>query len=234
MARVNTFAGRRLTFGLSAKADVRAEAIRDLGIDGTRLTLKTPDGDVDVDTPLLGRGNLANLLAATAVAIHFGVDLSQIAQRASHLKPAAHRGAVLRLADDVTVVDDSYNSSPTALMRALEVIGNERRATRKAAVLGEMLELGAHSEALHRECGKAAASAGLDRLIAIGGDSAKALADAAVASGMPANAVTWTASSGAASDLIVPWIESGDLILVKGSRGIMTDAVVDRIVEEFS
>ena len=234
MARVNTFAGRRLTFGLSAAADVRAEAIRDLGIDGTRLTLKTPVGDVAVQTPLLGRGNLANLLAASAVATHFGVDLAQIAERAAHLQPAAHRGAVLRLAHDVTVVDDSYNSSPAALLRALEVIGNERRATRKAAVLGEMLELGAHSEALHRECGKAAASAGLDRLIAIGGESAQALADAAVAAGMPASGVTWTASSGAASDLIVPWIASGDLILVKGSRGIKTDAVVDRIVEEFS
>jgi UDP-N-acetylmuramoyl-tripeptide--D-alanyl-D-alanine ligase len=97
-----------------------------------------------------------------------------------------------------------------------------------------MLELGEHSLELHRQCGRAAAQAGIDRLVAVGGDAAEALATAAVAAGMPREAVSWTASSGAASDLIVPWLAAGDLVLVKGSRGIRTDAVVDRITAEFS
>jgi UDP-N-acetylmuramoyl-tripeptide--D-alanyl-D-alanine ligase len=113
-------------------------------------------------------------------------------------------------------------------------LAHETRASRKAAVLGEMLELGEHSLALHRACGQAAAAAGLDRLIAIGGDAAQVLAEAAVQAGMPDDAVTWTASSGAGADVIVPWLAAGDLILVKGSRGIGTDAVVKRITEEFS
>jgi UDP-N-acetylmuramoyl-tripeptide--D-alanyl-D-alanine ligase len=230
MARVDSFAGRRIRFGLSPEAEVRGERIRDLGLDGTRLTVRTPEGAADIQTPLLGRGNVSNLLAATAVATHFGVPLSAIAERAARLQPAAHRGAVVRLPKGVTLLDDSYNSSPAALLRALDVMAQESRVTRKAAVLGEMLELGEHALALHRECGQAAAAAGLHRLIAVGGDAARALADAAVEAGMSADAVTYTASSGAASDMLA----DGDLVLVKGSRGIKTDAVVDRITVEFS
>lgn len=234
MARAQVFAGRRMTFGLAPDADVRGEAIEDLGLDGTRLTLRTGAGAIQLHVPLLGRGNVSNVLAAAAVATHLGITLPEIAARAAHLRPAAHRGAVVRLPQGVTVVDDSYNSSPTALLRALEVVGRESRATRKAAVLGEMLELGSHSESLHRECGRATAAARLDRLVAVGGVAAKALADAAVEGGMAARDVTWTASSAAASDLIVPWLTPGDLVLVKGSRGIRTDIVVDRITEAFS
>jgi UDP-N-acetylmuramoyl-tripeptide--D-alanyl-D-alanine ligase len=234
MARVPSFAGRRITFGLSADADVRGESVEDLGLEGTRLKLRTPAGGADIHTPLLGRGNVSNLLAASAVATHLGVSVHDIAERAARLRPAAHRGAVMRLPTGITIVDDSYNSSPTALKRALEVISRERHARRKAAVLGEMLELGEHSLQLHRECGEAAAAAELDRLIVIGGDAAQALAEAAVAAGMAEDDVTWTASSGAASDLILPWLNDGDVLLVKGSRGIRTDTVVDRITAEFS
>ena len=234
MSRASRFAGPRITFGLVTAADVRGEDLHDLGLDGTRLTVRTAHGAVDVHTPLLGRGNVSNLLAAVAVATHLGVSLDEIAARVDGLGPSAHRGAVLRLAKGVTVVDDSYNSSPTALQRALEVIALETRARRKAAVLGEMLELGEHSVELHRVCGEAAATAGLDRLIVVGGESAQVLADAAVRAGMPDAVVTWTASSGAAADVIVPWLTAGDLILVKGSRGIQTDVVVERITEECS
>jgi UDP-N-acetylmuramoyl-tripeptide--D-alanyl-D-alanine ligase len=232
MSRARGFAGRRITFGLSPDADVRGESVVDLGLDGTRVTVRTDLGVVEIQTPLLGQGNVSNLLAAVAVATHLRVDLPTIASQAARLRPAARRGAVLRLASGVIVVDDSYNSSPAALRRALEVIAREPHATRKAAVLGEMLELGEHSLRLHRECGRAAAAANLTRLVVVGGEPAKALAEAAVASGQPADSVTWTASSNAAADVIVPWLAKGDLVLVKGSRGIRTDTVVDRIAAE--
>jgi UDP-N-acetylmuramoyl-tripeptide--D-alanyl-D-alanine ligase len=234
MARAQSFAGTRFTFGTSSEADVRAAAIEDRGLEGTRFTIHVRGGLARVHTTLLGRGNVANLLAAAAVAIHLGIDLRTIAERARRLEPATHRGVVRRTAGGVTVIDDSYNSSPTALRRALDVVAAEAGVARKAAVLGEMLELGAHSLRLHQECGRAAAAARLDRLVAVGGDNAQALAEAAIAGGLPAEAVTWTASSGAAADVIVPWLAAGDLVLVKGSRGIKTDAVVDRITEEFS
>jgi UDP-N-acetylmuramoyl-tripeptide--D-alanyl-D-alanine ligase len=232
--RVHRFPGRIVRFGVANKAEVRAERVEDLGLDGTRLALHTPDGTANVRTPLLGRGNLSNVLAAAAVATCLRVPLPEIAAMCASLRPAPHRGAVLRLARGITVVDDSYNSSPTALKRALDVIASESRAARKAAVLGEMLELGPHSQALHEECGEAAAATGLERLITVGGDGAGALARAAIRRGMPEAAVSWTPSSAAAADLVVPWLGDGDLVLVKGSRGIRTDTVVDRITEAFS
>jgi UDP-N-acetylmuramoyl-tripeptide--D-alanyl-D-alanine ligase len=87
---------------------------------------------------------------------------------------------------------------------------------------------------LHQECGRAAAAAALDRLITVGGAPAKALAEAAVAAGLPRDAVSWSDTSAAAAELMASWMDDGDLVLVKGSRGIRTDAVVDRIAAEFT
>jgi UDP-N-acetylmuramoyl-tripeptide--D-alanyl-D-alanine ligase len=233
-ARTGDFVGRTIRFGLSPAADVRADAVQDLGLDGTKLKLHIGAEAIDVHTPLLGRGNLSNLLAAAAAAASFGVPIAEIAAKAANLKPASHRGAVLRLPRGVIVLDDSYNSSPAALKRALEVVAGEKRVRRKAAVLGEMLELGDHSVALHESCGEAAAGAGLDRLIVVGGEPAVALANAAIRAGMSEDAVSLTQSSSGAADLIIPWLADGDLVLVKGSRGIKTETVVQRITEAFS
>jgi UDP-N-acetylmuramoyl-tripeptide--D-alanyl-D-alanine ligase len=97
-----------------------------------------------------------------------------------------------------------------------------------------MLELGEHSLALHRSSGQAAAAAGLRLLFAIGGAAARALADAAIAAGMPASAVRYAETSEAAAREIAGAIQAGDLVLVKGSRGIRTDIVADRIAAEFA
>ena len=94
----------------------------DQGLDGTVADVITPAGNVQLQTPLLGRGNLANVLAATATAIHFGVPLDAIRERASRLTAASHRGELLRLLGGITIIDDSYNSSPSALKRALELV----------------------------------------------------------------------------------------------------------------
>jgi UDP-N-acetylmuramoyl-tripeptide--D-alanyl-D-alanine ligase len=233
-ARSATFAGRMVTFGTNPMADVCAEEIEELGVDGARVRVRTAHGSADLRVPLLGRGNLANVLAAAAVATEFGVPLEEIAERAAPLEPAHHRGSVVRLSSGVTLVDDSYNSSPSALQQALAVVAREHRAARKAAVLGEMLELGEHATRLHQECGRAAAAARLDRLVAVGGPAAKALADAAIEAGMSPDTVSWARDSAAAADLITSWLRDGDLVLVKGSRGIKTDAVVDRIAAEFA
>jgi UDP-N-acetylmuramoyl-tripeptide--D-alanyl-D-alanine ligase len=232
MARARGFAGRTITFGVSEPADVRAVSVDDRGLSGVRARVTTPAGEVVLESPLLGRGNLSNLLAATAVAIDSGIALGEIAEAATHLRPAARRGAVLRLPNGVTVVDDSYNSSPAALATALGVIKSESGATRKIAVLGEMLELGDHSARLHAESGRLAAHSGIGQLYAIGGPAARELAAAAIDAGMPAAAVTWFASSEQAAPVIAGAVRPGDLVLVKGSRGIRTDAVADRIMAE--
>ena len=234
MARARRFAGRLVTFGIEAQADVRASNVETRGLDGTRATVQTPAGHFQLQTPLLGMGNLANVLAATAVAVTLEVPLQAIAERASSLRAAHHRGELLRLPGGVTLIDDSYNSSPTALKQSLGTMGVATGSARKIAILGEMLELGEHAARLHQECGRAAAAAGLQFLIAVGGDAARELSAAAVASGMPSANVTHVPTKHEALDLAVQRVRAGDLVLVKGSRGIGLDAVVERLKAEFA
>jgi UDP-N-acetylmuramoyl-tripeptide--D-alanyl-D-alanine ligase len=233
-ARLGRFPGRTVTFGVSDRADVHASLVDHRGLDGMAATVTTPRGTARLETPLLGTGNLLNLLAATAVATELGVPLGAIAERAARVAPASHRGELLRLPGGVTLIDDSYNSSPAALKRSLETVRNATGSARKVAVLGEMLELGDHAVRLHEECGWAAAQSGLDLLVAVGGPPAVRLADAARTAGMPPSAVVHVATSAEAADLAQKKIRAGDLVLVKGSRGIGTDLVVERLKVEFA
>jgi len=232
--RLPRFAGRVMTFGIDHAADVRATGVIDRGIDGMSARVSTPRGAVDVTTPLVGRGNLLNLLAAAAVALEFDIPPATIAARAATLLPAGRRGEVLRLAGGLTIIDDSYNANPTATRGALDVLAGTAPASRRVAVLGEMLELGAHATALHEDVGRAAATARLDLLISVGGAPAEALAAAAIAAGMPRAHVRHFSRSEDAADAAVSMIRRGDLVLVKGSRGTRTDRVVDRLKAEFA
>jgi UDP-N-acetylmuramoyl-tripeptide--D-alanyl-D-alanine ligase len=232
-ARTSNFAGRQVTFGIDRRATVCVDSLVDRGIDGMSARVKTPRGSMDLATPLLGRGNLANVLAATAVAVECDVPLAAIAERALRLQAASHRGQVMRLSRGIVVIDDSYNASPAATRRALDVLRAAEQGSRRVAVLGEMLELGERAAELHTSVGRAAASS-VDLLIAVGGDAASALADAAVAAGLPPAQVQHVANSETAADLAVSAIRPGDVILVKGSRGVRTDKVVERLKAEFA
>jgi UDP-N-acetylmuramoyl-tripeptide--D-alanyl-D-alanine ligase len=233
-ARTSGFTGRLVTFGVDRSATVCAESVVDRGIDGMSARVKTPRGQMDLATPLLGRGNLSNVLAATAVAVECDVPLHGIAERASRLQAAPHRGQVVRLSEGIVVIDDSYNASPAATRRALDVLRAAETSGHRIAVLGEMLELGERTAELHASVGRAAAAASLDLLIAVGGEAARALADAAVAAGLPRTHVQHAATSEAAADVVVSAIRRGDVILVKGSRGVRTDQVVERLKAEFA
>jgi UDP-N-acetylmuramoyl-tripeptide--D-alanyl-D-alanine ligase len=232
MARVPGFAGRLVTFGTADGATVRAVDVEDLGLEGSRSRLVTPSGERTLTVPLLGRGHLMNALAGAAVALEMGVGLDTIVERAARLKPAARRGAVMTLAKGVTVIDDSYNSSPSALLRSLEVIARSW-AARRVAVLGEMLELGDLSVTLHEDCGRAAAGSKLARLVTVGGEPARAMGEAAVAAGLSRQSVTHFDTSAQAAEAVAALVASGDVVLVKGSRGTRTDLVVDRLAEVF-
>ena len=231
MRHAGRFVGRVRTFGVERPADVRALAVRDLGIDGTAAIVRTPIGETEMRTPLPGTANLSNVLAATAVAIRFDVPLADIVERAAGLKPVARRGEVSR-AGGITIVDDSYNSNPKALSRAVGMLAGETRFARRVVVAGEMLELGEASAQLHRAAGEDIARAGVSELIAVGGPNARAMAEGAFDGGMPAARVHYVENSTAAAGLAVAVVKSGDVVLVKGSRGIRTEVVVDRLKAE--
>ncbi len=233
MQRSRHFPGRRVTFGESPVADVRAIAIQDLGLDGTRALVLSRIHKHPIHVPLLGRGQLANVLAATAVALEMGMDLETIAKRVEGLKPSPHRGSVIHLANQITVVDDSYNSSPTALKRSLQTLASIN-APRRVAVLGEMLELGDLSLPLHRECGQLVAQSGVGLLVTVGGPSAEALGEAAIAAGMSPGLVRHLPTSDEAAAEVALRVHDGDAILVKGSRGTRTDRVIDMLRAAYS
>ena len=230
MARAAGFPGTVVTFGVDAGADVRAGGIDDRGVHGTSAMVRTPAGALTLALALPGRGHLLNALAATAVGVEFGVPLADIAARLHGLAPASHRGVLLQTRVGATVLDDTYNSSPAALARSLEVLASSRPVGRRMAVIGEMLELGDQSVRLHEECGRAVAAAGVTRLVTVGGEPARRLGQAAVRHGLAPAAVTHVATSDEAAILVDGELAAGDLLLVKGSRGIGTDRVVAHLV----
>jgi UDP-N-acetylmuramoyl-tripeptide--D-alanyl-D-alanine ligase len=230
MARTHAFPGRVITFGTSGGADLRAADVVDRGLEGTECRLVSRLGERTLRVPLLGRGNLANVLCAAAVATELGVSIDTVVARAATLTPARRRGEVRTLGNGVTVVDDTYNSSPSALIGSLEMLSLHRSARRRVAVLGEMLELGDRAVELHEKCGHAAAAAQLDVLITVGGDAVRALGRAAVAAGMDAATVRHAATSAEAAEVAASCVAPGDVVLVKGSRGVRTELVVDRLV----
>jgi UDP-N-acetylmuramoyl-tripeptide--D-alanyl-D-alanine ligase len=226
-ARVSGFAGQVITFGVDVPADVAVTGARPRGFDGTAAQLSLRGEVRQIETRLLGTTNLFNIAAASAVALSAGLDADDIASGVAELMPAAHRGEVVRTAGGWVVIDDAYNSSPSALAKALQTLTT--MPGRHVAVLGEMLELGEFSHHYHAECGTVAGQLGVDAVIAVGGESARALADAASAAGV--KDVHYVADSAAGAALARDLVCAGDAVLVKGSRGIRMEAVVESLTE---
>ena len=231
MARVAGFPGRVTTFGFGDAADVRAVDVRSRGLEGMEARVRTPVGEGHLELALLGEAAVANALAAVAVALEFQVPLVDVMDRLSTVGPERHRGEVITLGD-VVVVDDSYNSNPLALERALATVAGVTEATRRVAVVGEMLELGDEAEALHRRTGHAVARERFDVLVTVGGRDVDALAAAAIDDGLKPEAVHRYVTSEQASDAIGEIVRDGDVVLVKGSRGVRMDRIVDRLSAE--
>jgi UDP-N-acetylmuramoyl-tripeptide--D-alanyl-D-alanine ligase len=231
MEHVRGASMRTATFGEAPGANIRATDVVDRGFDGTAAHVQTPAGPLDIDVPLPGRAHLQNVLAAIAVAVELDVDRAEIRARVAGLRPVPRRGAIARLANGVRVVDDSYNASPSAVHAAIAALAATRTDGRRLLVLGDMLELGAQSEALHYACGAAAADAGIDVLVAIGGADADAAARGALARGLAREHVHRFADSASAAPAVAELLQPGDIVLIKGSRGTRTDLVADRLRE---
>ncbi len=219
-------AGRVVWYGLEAAADYRAVEIEALPASrtGSRFRFVAPDGSIDVELALYGRFNVENFLAAAACAHELGVELEAIARAAGSIEPAAQRGVVHRVGD-VIVVDESYNSNPDACRKALEA-ALDFPARRRWAVLGDMLELGPDADEYHRSVGRHAASLGYSPTFGVG-ELSQELVAGATAGGVE---TAWFADADAAVE-IANRLEPGDLVIVKGSRGIGLEKVVARLVE---
>lgn len=215
------FKGKVVLFGLKPTADVRAEKIEVLGPQGTRFELVANGERVAVTSPLLGQHNIYNVLAAAAVALEHKISLPEIAQALPSLVAADKRGQVVQL-DNITVINDCYNSSPKALLAAVDTL-SEVPGKRHIVVAGEMLELGPTGEKVHRECGAYIAGKNVDFLLGVRG-LADAMVEAAKAQGLAAEFLATPEEAGA-------WLASntreGDVVLLKASRGVKLEKALD-------
>ena len=205
--------------------------VRDLecpveGQPGSRFMLEAPGEGygVRVRLPLIGRHNVENCLAAATAAHRFGVPLEAIAEAASAAAPASMRG-VLRQVGEAQVYDDSYNSNPDAVARALEAVA-QLPAKRRWTVLGDMLELGPEGPRFHREAGRRAARLGFDPVVGVG-ELAREIVLGAEEEGARS---VWFATALEAAEFAARELRAGDLLLVKGSRGVGLEVVVDHVL----
>jgi UDP-N-acetylmuramoyl-tripeptide--D-alanyl-D-alanine ligase len=215
-------------FGIDGAADVTARDIETDGLSGTRFALVTPRGEVEVTLPVAGRHNVYNALAAAAVADYFNAPLAAIAAALAESVSPKMRGEVVQLPGGITLVDDSYNSNPRALIEMVTTISANRACKRKVVVAGEMLELGVTGPELHREAGRGIARLGIDLLIGVRGLAREIVAGAREA-GMRDDASIYCDTPEEAADVLSREARPGDLILVKGSRGVKTEIVVERM-----
>jgi UDP-N-acetylmuramoyl-tripeptide--D-alanyl-D-alanine ligase len=224
------FDGKKVTYGVEHAAEYRARDIRERGLLGTRFTLEAEGTSRELELALPGRHNLDNLLAAIATARAVGISWEGIERGVRDVKPAYHRGVIISLANGATLYDDTYNSNPYALGRTLELMAQADVSGRRIAVIGDMLELGEQELQFHRDSGKAIPRA-LDVVVAVarsGGPDARsrALLDGAREAGFSDDALHHFTTAEAAGAFLQTFVREGDLVLMKGSRGVGLDKAV--------
>jgi UDP-N-acetylmuramoyl-tripeptide--D-alanyl-D-alanine ligase len=220
------------TFGIDHEADVMARDIESDNIAESSFTLVTPRGNALVRIPLSGRHNIYNALAAAAVADHYETPLEDIADSLADLSAPKMRGEIVRFRGGVTLIDDSYNSNPRALFEMVSTVAANRESRRRIVVAGEMLELGSSAAELHKEAGRQIARFGINKVIGVRGFAREMVAGAREG-GMNSEAAVFTDTPEEAAEVLIREIRDGDLILVKGSRGVRTEIVVERLKQKF-
>jgi UDP-N-acetylmuramoyl-tripeptide--D-alanyl-D-alanine ligase len=225
VARMEGRSAARVTrYGFADSADVRAEQVTSQGLEGMQFRLKTPAGERSVAIPALGRLSVHNALAAAAVGLAAGIDLDTIARALAGGWAAPHRAELVRLRG-ATIVDDSYNASPGSVLAALDLLAG--LPGRRVAVLGTMLELGEGHEAGHLSVGEAAGRT--VELLVVVGPEAEGIVEGAQEAGLDAARIHHVPDVDTALDVLRPRLRDGDAVLVKASRGIGLDRLVDAL-----
>ena len=217
---------RVVTYGRGGTAAVRAvgEPVDDER--GLRFTLEAGGARQEVTLGLAGRHNVINALAAAAAGVALGIPLADVARGLADVRPVAGR-CVWRQAGAVSILDDTYNASPVSVRAALDTVDAHRRGRRVIVVLGDMLELGAITDDTHREVGRAVAALPADEFVGVG-RAMQAAVDAAKEAGLTEARHLTTFEDTVAH--LLKRLTAGDLVLVKGSRGMRMERVVDALV----
>ena len=223
--------GKNVTYGIEVESDVMAKDIHFSRFGETTFTLRTPEGEAEVLFPLNGKHNILNALAAAAVGYVFGMTTHKIAASLHTVAPPPQRGEILHFAEGFTVVNDTYNSNPDALVSmVMTIVEGGTRVKRKVVVAGEMRELGENTREIHFETGKKIAALGIDKLFGVE-NLAQHLLEGARSEGL--SDIEFYANSEVAAEDFIKEVQPGDLILIKGSRGVQTEKVIEKLLENF-
>lgn len=213
-------------FGTSSQADIRAESIVETA-GGIAFDLVLPGVRVPVRLQTPGRFMVMNALAAAAVGHLSGVDAQLIKQGLESFQSVRGRLHVVETAVGVKIIDDTYNANPASMAAAIEALSAIRKTDRCFMVLGDMLELGDQADQMHHQVGAVAAKVGAVKVYAYG-NSAQALISGAGEGGMSENQLMAGSKEEIAADLISQ-LQPNDWVLVKGSRGMAMETVVETI-----
>jgi len=220
------FSGRVVYFGAGPCADPQIlSSVEDS--EGLHVRVRARERETGFTLQLLGAHNASNTVAGLAVALEAGVDLDAAIVAIASLTAGDKRGQVMEIAG-ATILNDSYHSNPEALRSMIRTLAARPAAGRRILVAGEMLELGEHGPALHIDCGRAAAESGLDLVVAVQGN-AEHLATAACAGGVPA---VFLRDADAAGQWLIENLRPGDVVLVKGSRGVHLERAIDALIKQ--
>jgi UDP-N-acetylmuramoyl-tripeptide--D-alanyl-D-alanine ligase len=229
VARFGESLGERAVFyGTGEQAEIRAVQIAEVGADGVVFTVAAHGERASVQLHMLGRHNVHNALAAIAVGLRSGMTLAQCAEALGELRAGDKRGEISEWRG-ATLINDSYNSNPRALDAMVDALIAMPTATegRHIVLAGEMLELGAEGEALHRECGSHMADRGVDIVVGVRGLAA-ALVQGAMQNGAEAVFVATPEEAGA-------WLKAnlrpGDAVLLKASRGVRLERALASLAD---
>jgi UDP-N-acetylmuramoyl-tripeptide--D-alanyl-D-alanine ligase len=225
---VAPYPGKIVTFGFKETNDLWAH---DIQCNEKGVLFKLNKSRKEVFVPMLGRHTAANALAAIAVARRMGVAEDMIFESLNDATGPEWR-LQLQKVGKISVLNDAYNANPNSMRAALETVRDLEVRGRRLAILGDMRELGHSAQRYHREIGEFAATCKLDSLYCVGPHSAL-IADAAEAAGMPKAKVVHFESAADCAQIAPRWLRSGDLVLLKASRGIRLETVAAAIIAEF-
>lgn len=217
-------------YGLGEDADVTARDVEIAPSGAPSFTLVAPEGAVHVTLPVPGRHNVYNALAAAAVGRYLGVPLESIAHGLAEATFSRWRMETFVSASGVTIINDSYNANPTSMRAAVEALEDVPTSGHRVAVLGDMAELGSLTELAHFELGQIVAHSSVDTLVTVG-DLGARIADGARAAGMCEDDVRPCIDAIEAIEVLDDLVEIGDTVLVKASRVMGLEVVVEGMMD---
>jgi UDP-N-acetylmuramoyl-tripeptide--D-alanyl-D-alanine ligase len=230
MELASDYPGQRITFGTEHPAEVMAKEIRLRGAGGTSFTLILEREAMEIHLPLLGRHFVPNALSAVAIACLFGVEVQQIKEALENFQPFPMRMEVVPLKGGITLINDAYNANPYSMELALESLAEAKGKGRAIAVLGDMLELGSFTKEAHEEIGKKVSELSINFLLALG-EEASTVVRSAIRRGFPMESAKIVENHSEVISLLKEMIQEGDWILVKGSRRMAMEKIVEGLAE---